>query len=520
MTATADKLRLCYTSSDLTAHGDALPARTITAATSNTLITEDITQVSDYWNGAIGFFTATAQSPILRGHFFHVMDWDAETGTMTSYRPFPAVPQPGDVFKLAKGGKYVSSQEMPGLVLSGSQPEFNPVPGTNVTGVTITKCSGALGEGTLQLLYTNETQSLKIRMGTTNDYGTEVAFAEDETDVIIFDVYGNGWIQVNVDYDALPEENVSDSFTTTISRGTIIPNVEELENYSTTGTFRYFPVGVKNVGAELGDSMSGLGVWTEKQTSEQATIDSVAGSGTSAALTVTLASTPTNWPATGCFVHNTTKGDYRFVLNRIGNKIYTKTNQFALISFTNGNTNLVVGEEYSFARSGYSSPKKIGMLMAIFRSSSTAGSLLFFTTSTGTGTMSTTNNLIFRDSVQIQAATGPAAWASSGTYAYDFVLKNIVTTPWQVGDILEVTSELDLAIDPNRTDSNSLYDPADQYTQPDSYLLFNPYNVIDEKMMMDAIEPGGTCGIWLRQQVLPNVPAHESVLGALNFAWY
>jgi hypothetical protein len=136
MTAKPDKLRLFYPSRDLSAHGEPLPDRTILSASLNTIVTESIEQESGYWDGAVGFFTAESNS-VLRGLFFHVQKWtagnDGTPGTLQLTQTLPATPVSTDKFRLLKGGKYISSQEVPGLKVSGKQPEFDSVTGRRAT---------------------------------------------------------------------------------------------------------------------------------------------------------------------------------------------------------------------------------------------------------------------------------------------------------------------------------------------------------------------------------------------------
>jgi hypothetical protein len=98
--------------------------------------------------------------------FFHIQKWtvglDEIPGTLQLKQTLPAMPVSTDKFRLLKGGKYISSQEVPGLKVSGKQLEFDNVTGTNITGVQIKKASPSLGEGTLTLNYTAAKKSEKI----------------------------------------------------------------------------------------------------------------------------------------------------------------------------------------------------------------------------------------------------------------------------------------------------------------------------------------------------------------------
>jgi hypothetical protein len=55
---------------------------------------------------------------------------------------------------------------------------------------------------------------------------------------------------------------------------------------------------------------------------------------------------------------------------------------------------------------------------------------------------------------------------------------------------------------------------------PAADLPFKSALTLDDRFMADSLEIGEQKAFWVRQNILPNVPAHEAVLGALNFSWY
>lgn len=154
MIPTPDKLGLYYPSKDLTAPGVPLPDRIVTGgSTSMIIVTSSITEETDYWNGAVGFFCGNSTS-VLRGQTFHVRKWDHESHSLQITSPLPTPPAAGDTFKIVTGGKTGSSQEILAMKVSGRQPEVDTVICTNIIGVTVRKASAMLGEGTLSLYYT------------------------------------------------------------------------------------------------------------------------------------------------------------------------------------------------------------------------------------------------------------------------------------------------------------------------------------------------------------------------------
>ena len=122
MIPTPDLLGLYYPSKELATPGDALPDRVVGSGSTQLAITTSLTQATDYWNGAVGFFGGSSTSA-LRGVTFHVRKWDKENNRLSIAVPLPVAPVVGDVFKLFVGGKTASSQEVLAMKVSGKQPE-------------------------------------------------------------------------------------------------------------------------------------------------------------------------------------------------------------------------------------------------------------------------------------------------------------------------------------------------------------------------------------------------------------
>jgi hypothetical protein len=313
---------------------------------------------------------------VLRGLFFHVQKWtagnDGTPGTLQLMQTLPVTPVSTDQFRLFKGGKYISSQEVPGLKVSGKQPEFDSVTGTNITGIQIKKASPSLGEGTLTLNYTALTKSLQIKMGS-DDYGTAVVLSESGT-YIIYDVHENGWLEVTVNYAALPTSNRTDTFTLLIPKGIFVPNIEADDAIDPNGRTRYYMIGARNISTECNDSMSGFGVWSEQPTTTTAVIQSNPPNLYSVA-TITLTAVPNDWSLKGFWIHNKIKGDYRFVLNRVCNKLYIKAVENMITEFTLRNqsfdtNSIIIGTRYSIANynSYYDSNNNMALIGMIITS--------------------------------------------------------------------------------------------------------------------------------------------------------
>ena len=250
MTAPAHQLGLYFTSRDLTAHGQPLPDRTVATASALQLSTNSITQATGYWDGAIGFFTADAPE-VLRGHFFHVRTWTAGTGdnpgTLHLYGTLPVVPPPGTVFRLCKGGRFASSQEIPGLCASGRQPEFSPVSHSSLPGITVTKVAPSLGEGTLTIR--SNARSISAQITTATGHGPAVQLTENVNDLVLYTGGNEGWVRLNVNFaQTTNAANVTGTFTLQIPKGVPIPDVEADDASGPHGRL----VGQRHAGASLG----------------------------------------------------------------------------------------------------------------------------------------------------------------------------------------------------------------------------------------------------------------------------
>ena len=185
-TPNSSALRFFLASKYLSSDGGSIAQRTATSAsTIKTIIATGLTQSDNYWAGAVGWFDAATTTAALQGVFFHIRDFTASSDTLTLASALPAIPQNGDTFRLILGGNYRGDSEGFGLTADGDQPEFGGVVGTNITGLTIKKISGKIGEGTLSVLYTQSAETLQIKMDA-GDYGTILDVTSNVTDGVVF----------------------------------------------------------------------------------------------------------------------------------------------------------------------------------------------------------------------------------------------------------------------------------------------------------------------------------------------
>ncbi len=227
-TPTPDQLGIYYTSKDLASSGATIPDRTVGNDSSVLSLTvPTLTNATDFWNGAIGFFVGTSTATAaLRGHLFHVRKWDSASKKMALAQPLPIVPASGDTFKLIASGKTASNLEVLAMKVSDKQPEVESVSGTNITGITIKKASALLSEGTLTINYrTSPSRLLTISMNSGNP-GSETPLTGNATNLAVYNADLSGYVLVDVNYATLPTSTRSDSFTLTAPKGNLIPNYE------------------------------------------------------------------------------------------------------------------------------------------------------------------------------------------------------------------------------------------------------------------------------------------------------
>ncbi|MFZ5980958.1 MAG: hypothetical protein ACOYVF_10045, partial [Candidatus Zixiibacteriota bacterium] len=282
--------------------------------TTRTIVDSALTEVDDYWNGAIGWFEGDTTTAALRGIFFHVQDFDATSDTLTLFRPLPAAPAAGDTYRLVLGGNYRGDIETFFMTAGGVQPELIAVTGTNITGLTIKKI--ATDAGTMTLWYDQSEDLLYMKMDYSN-YGVGLDVSGDVTDGIIYDDTENSWVQVDVTSGSLPGSDQTDAFTIAYPSQTYTPDYEAPETYA--GKTRYRLLVIKNT--DGADTMVDLECWSNVY--DGGHVDTIAAgeSLTTAAGSFAL-DDGSDFPAKSFWVYNATQDDCRYVTHRIGNTLY------------------------------------------------------------------------------------------------------------------------------------------------------------------------------------------------------
>jgi hypothetical protein len=508
MTAPSHKLGLYFTSSDLTTHGEPLPNRTIISASPLQITINSITQPSDYWNGATGFFTESAPD-VLKGLFFHVRLWTAGTdnnpGTLQLYGSLPVSPPAGTVFRLCKGGKFASSQEIPGLRVSGKQPEFDPVSHSTLPGITITKASPSLGEGTLSIRTNARAISAQITNAT--GFGPPVQLTENANDLVLYTGGHEGWVRLNVNFSQTTNSNVTATFTLQIPKGVLIPDVEADDAADPHGRLRYYCVATRNDTED--DPVSALGAWTVPLASNTATIQSFSSE------SITLTADPASWPLRGFWVRKISNNTFRYVTNRNGNRLHLKALSRGLYNFSSGNDQLIVGDLLRRdSVTGISLGRLLDLRVTSGSLESGSANVTLMTSAMTHLSASSSNSIsIFNARTGVRACT-----LHSNNSTGNWSDRNF-TTPgsWVANDILEPVSDLDIAAIES---GGSFHDPENVTDKPLATMMFMPCHSIDSRAIAGFLAPSEYAAFWIQQHILPNVPAHSAVMGNFNFSWY
>jgi len=329
-TPTADKLKTYFPSRYIAADGNALTQYTVDSAAARTITDAALTQSDDYWAGAVGWFDGDTLTPQLQACFFHVRSFEAATDTLTLSRDLPTVPQAGDAFRLVIGGNRRSSQETFALMAAGFQPELQPVTLANITGVTITKASGLLGEGDITLHYDATLDELYLKKAG-EEYGVGLNVSGDITGGVIFAENAQSYLRINVTAASLPVSDATEIVTLTCPEAVFTPDFEGYETADgVDGKVRYRLEVLHN--DDPVDTMVDLSVYTAKPTGAATTITS--------SLTLTPSAgqfdvaDASNWPTNSFWVKNTTRDDCRYIKYRSGMTLYTTDAATGLRGFT------------------------------------------------------------------------------------------------------------------------------------------------------------------------------------------
>ena len=502
MIPTPDLLGLYYASRDLPSSGANSPDRVVgTGATQMTIPLSNVTEPTGFWNGATGYFCGNGTSAALRGIPFHVRNWNFSDKTLTLAAPVPIAPVAGDTLKLFKGGKYASNQEILSMKVSGKQPEVETVNGPNVTGITIKKASGLLGEGTLTVYYVSTTKALSIRMGSGN-YGPETFLTGDATNVAVYNSDLSGFILVDVVFASLrPSSSYTDTFTLTFPKGNFIPNYEGYETNDGVGRTRYHLAVVKNKATLPLDAMAALSVWTGKPAGANSTCSGTNNPSYTATSTISVANAST-WPTRGFWIRNRTRNDLRYIDYRSGNTLYAKPVLWAVLPFKLGATAIVPGMTVTSAGTDNAVVDQVTVTSGAWGTGNAVGELRLKKL-VGTWALDTPIRV---NGIQYAQASAATIRGFRGTTA----------VTWSNNDVLELASDLDIGI--NSPVGGIFKDPESDTIAPDG-VTFNLCQSQEEAAIVDLLRGGEIVGVWVRQNILDGTQARADIDGDVNVSW-
>ncbi len=503
-TPTTDKLRAYYPSKYLAADGGTLTQFTADAGGSaNTIVDAALTEADDYWNGAVGWFNGNTTTVALRGQFFHVKDFDAATDRLTLSRDLPATPPAGDTFRLALGGNYRSSKEIPGLLVGGELPEEISITGTNVTGLTIKKASPKLGAGTLSVHYDNTLNELTIKMDS-QFYGTGLDVSSDVTDGIVFAEDGHAYLQVDVVNASLPASDQTDTWTLSFPMGTLTPDYEGYETKNEVGgKTRYRLEVIKNT--DGADAMTDVVTYTGRPAGN-ATAIAVGGSLGTAEGSLALENA-TGWPTKGFWIKNTSislgAGDCRYVKSRSGNTLNCMAVDWATLGFDAGTTEIERGHTITGGTSGATAVvDQVTVASGSWAGNDAAGSLILKNI---TGTFANDENL------QVSASTVAVADGNS-----TLRLRGYAALSWSAGDTIELMGDIDIGLDAPST--NQFESPADEAQAP-AGVAFQDAPSYSKGLSIGSLASSSIYGVWRREWIMDPHSARDGIDADTFYAW-
>lgn len=493
MIASADKGREYYSKIDGSADGQALTEYTADAGGGvKAIVDSALTEADDYWNGAFGWFDIDTTTTALQGQFFHVLDFTASSGTLTLAKSLPAAPAAGDTFRLIKHGGYRSTKELYGMMVDGAFPEEETVSGSDITGLTIKKASGALGAGTLTLFYNSSLDQLFAKMDA-GDYGAGLDVSGDVTDGIVFIDDGQAYVQVDVTNASLPVADQSDEFEISKPERTFIQDVEASE----TNFSRYALNIFRNTDAA--ETMVDLSAYVAPPVDASTDIATGESLGTTEAnVKVDDAS---SFPTASFWIlnedANSGAGDVRAVQYVSGNDLHVLAVDWGVLSFDTGSVEIVVGDTIEGGTSGATGiVDQIEVTSGAWGTSDAAGTIIV---------KSVTDD--FDDNEDIKVSSSKCA-ESLASDAWTLGFRGYAAVTWNAGETLRVIADVDLAVLDHSTDKYTMQ--TDSYVSPDG-LTYGMYDSSDSMLSAGDLVAGDHIGFVIRETIPTGFRARKNI---------
>jgi len=497
---TPDQLRIYLTSKKLVADGGTITPVLTTSVSGPTQITSTaLSDASDWWNGAIGYFINGTPTVALRGVWFHVKDWDNGTRTLTLAKPLPASVAINDSFIIIRPGLRRSSSEVFGHAIGGALPDMTPINGVTITGLTINKISPLLGEGVLSVFYESATQMLYIKMNS-DDYGVGLDVSGDLTDVPVFALDGNAHIRVTISAGALPGTDQTDTWTVTIPDGVYVPDFEGYETRNTNGGLtRYRLQVVRNT--NVTDTMIDLVAYTAKPAGDPTVISA----GESLGLTDGdfAVDDATDYPTRGFWIKNTTLNDCRYCIYRSGNRLYCLAVDWATLAFDTGTSALAPGDTIL----GVSSGATAVIDQMVLTGGSWGGG-------TATGDLLLKNVVGEFTSGELLSVGGSNKASAAANSILG--LRGKQAQSWSATDDVEPMADIDIAVEAP-SGSSTFTSPSSINTAPD--LTFADAGSLDDAISIGSLAPGAMYGVWQREWIIEDGKSRAAISANIYYAW-
>lgn len=277
---------------------------TASAGTVRAVVCAALTEAADYWNGALLRWDSGPNA----GLWSSVKDFDDVADTLTLDEDLPAAVANTHLFTLFTGGKYVSSQRIPGLTCS------SPV---TVTGFSVSYAAmrNGAGTGTLKFKFNGGANQgvTWTPPGGVEGLAVDISALALGASVPVFGSASDAFVLLTRTASALPGADTQDDLLLAIPDGAFLAMFDGDE--SLAGKSVYRAVGMENT---ADSPIYAVRAFCVPPWSGAVATTIAAGGAIGTGAGVLLATNLGNWGVSG-WVYNATKNDVRYFYDRSGN---------------------------------------------------------------------------------------------------------------------------------------------------------------------------------------------------------
>ncbi len=488
---------------DIASDGDPIVENIADAGGSiTTLVDAAITGADARYDGAIIYFSGDTTTAALQGHFAHVRTWLNSTKTFTFAKDLPAIPVAGDTYQILFGGLKRSSQEAFGLLGGNVQPELAGIVGSNITGLTLIKFAGKLGEGTLTIEWTQATSEIEIKMDA-EPLGAPYVVSGDATDQYVYADDGQSFVKFDVVQASLPGTDQTDTHTLVRPNQTLTPDYEGYETLSDNGgKTRYRLEVVRN--EDGSNSMLSTTVRSSKPSGSDTTIDT----GETIDLTKSTFDVvdATGWPTKAFWVliNDGFVEDCRYIIRRSGNTLTAQKVDWMVIPFDAGEEEPLLNEILDNDTSGATAViDQVFVTSGSFVGNDAAGTLLVKKV---VGTFSN-NDVMSIGATQVALVDGTG---TLGLRGFDAASHTAGTTVKLMGDI-------DLGLETPA--GGDTYDNPDVETLNPDGVTFALADVVAKELGIGTLATNVQHGVWRREWIMDEAESREDIDADTVYSW-